>query len=330
MSKAVVRILLGAVLLIAVGAAVVYRDRLDPAALQTWVEGAGAAGPVVFMALYALAAALFLPGSVLTLAGGALFGPVWGTLWNLTGATLGASLAFLVARYLGADWVSRRAGPRLQRLNEGVSSEGWRFIAFVRLVPVFPFNLLNYALGLTRIRFLAYVAASWIFMLPGAVAYTWLGHAGREALSGGEGMIRNVTVALALLAAVAFLPRLVRKLREKPMLAVDVLKRQLDAGENVLLLDVRAASEYNGEMGRIAGARNLPLEELPPRLAELETHKARPIRIVCRTDRRSAQAARLLDEAGFGDAQVIQGGMTAWRAKGWPVEGAKQEGFEHA
>jgi Uncharacterized conserved protein len=323
MNKAAVRALLGIVLLIAVGAAIVYRDRLDPAALQAWVEGAGAAGPVVFMALYALATVLFLPGSVLTLAGGALFGPVWGTLWNLTGATIGASLAFLIARYLGADWVSRRAGPRLSRLNEGVSSEGWRFIAFVRLVPVFPFNLLNYALGLTRIPFLAYVIASWIFMLPGAIAYTWLGYAGREALGGGEGMVRNITIALALLAAVAFLPRLVRKLREKPMLGVDTLKKQLDAGGDVLMLDVRAAAEYNGEMGHIAGARNLPLEELPARLAELEAHKARPIRIICRTDRRSAQAARLLDEAGFADAQVIQGGMTAWRAKGWPVEVAK-------
>lgn len=320
MSKAVLRVIVGLLLLAAVGVAIAYRDRLDPAALQAWVEGAGTAGPVLFMALYALATVLFLPGSVLTLAGGALFGPVWGTLWNLTGATIGASLAFLIARYLGADWVSRRAGPRLSRLNDGVSSEGWRFIAFVRLVPVFPFNLLNYALGLTRIPFLAYVIASWIFMLPGAIAYTWLGYAGREALGGGEGMIRNITIALALLAAVAFLPRLVRKLREKPMLAVDTLKKQLDAGEDVLMLDVRAAGEYNGEMGHIAGARNVPLEELPARLAELEAHKTRPIRIICRTDRRSAQAARLLDEAGFADAQVIQGGMTAWRAKGWPVE----------
>ncbi len=136
-----------------VGTTLAFRDLFDAATLSAWVEYAGAAGPIVFIAVYAAATVLFLPGALVTLAGGALFGPLWGTVWNLTGATLGSALAFLIARYLGADWVSRRAGPRLQRLNAGVADEGWRFIAFVRLVPLFPFNLLNYALGLTRIRF---------------------------------------------------------------------------------------------------------------------------------------------------------------------------------
>lgn len=322
MNKTVLRALLGLILLAAIGTAIGLRDQFDAAALQAWLEGAGAAGPIVFMLIYALAAVLFLPGSVLTLAGGALFGPLWGTLWNLTGATLGAAIAFLIARYFGADWVARRAGPRLARLNDGVSAEGWRFVAFTRLVPVFPFNLLNYALGLTRIPFVAYILATWIFMLPGALAYTWLGHAGREALSGGESLIRTSLIALALLAAVAFLPRLVRRLREKPMLPVEALKQQLDAGAEVLLLDVRPAADFTGEQGHIMGARSLPLEELSSRMAELNDRKHRPIRLVCRTDRRSAQAARLLIEAGFSDAQVIQGGMTAWRAKGWSVEDA--------
>jgi uncharacterized membrane protein YdjX (TVP38/TMEM64 family) len=172
--------------------------------LQSWVESAGMAGPLLFMAIYALATVLFLPGSLITLAGGALFGPLWGTVWNLTGATWGAAMAFLIARYLGADRVARRTGPRLQKLNDGVASEGWRFIAMVRLVPLLPFNLLNYALGLTRVSFLTYVLASWIFMLPGAFVYTWLGHAGRDALAGGDGMLRNITIAVSLLAIMAF------------------------------------------------------------------------------------------------------------------------------
>jgi rhodanese-related sulfurtransferase len=251
-----------------------------------------------------------------------LFGPLWGTLWNLTGATAGAALAFLIARYFGADLVARHAGPRMQRLNDGVATEGWRFVAFVRLAPLFPFNLLNYALGLTRISFLTYLLATWVFMLPGAFAYTWLGHAGREALAGGDGLVRSITIALSLLAAFAFLPRIVRKLRARPMLEVSDLKRQLDAGEDLLLLDVRPAAEFAGEWGHVREARRLPLEELPQRLAELKEHQHRPIRLICRTDKRSAQAARLLADAGFTDTQVIRGGMTAWLAQGWPVAGA--------
>lgn len=318
MRATAVRWLFGLALLGLVAAAWAFRGHLDAAALQAWVEGAGAAGPVIFIAIYAAATVLFLPGAVVTLAGGALFGPVWGTLWNLSGATLGATLAFLIARHLGADWVARRAGPRLRSLDEGVSAEGWRFIAFVRLVPLFPFNLLNYALGLTRIPLSAYVLASAIFMLPGAVAYTWLGYAGREALTGGQDIVRNILIALALVSAMAFLPRLIRRLRTPPMLSVEALRQQLDGGDRVLLLDVRPAADFDGEWGHIPGARSMPLEDLPARLGEFQPD--RPVRLVCRTDRRSAQAQSILAKAGFGDVRVIQGGMTAWLERGWPIE----------
>jgi uncharacterized membrane protein YdjX (TVP38/TMEM64 family) len=210
----------GLALMVGLVLAAACSGRFDVAGMQASVEAAGAAGPLLFIAVYAAATVLFLPGAVLTLAGGALFGPLWGTLWNLSGATLGAALAFLIARYLSADWVGRRAGPRLRRLNDGVAEEGWRFIAFVRLVPLFPFNLLNYVLGLTRIRFATYVTASAVYMLPGALAYTWLGHAGRQAVGGDEGMVHNGLIALALVSAIAFLPRWLRKLRGRPMLDV--------------------------------------------------------------------------------------------------------------
>ena len=146
-------------------------DRLDPSAIDAWLSGLGW-GPVIFLTLYAFGTVAFLPGSLLTLAGGALFGSVWGALLNLLGATIGASIAFLVARYIAGNWVQRKAAGRLKRLIGGVETEGWRFVAFVRLVPLFPFNLTNYAFGLTRIRFLPYVVTSFICMAPGAVAYT--------------------------------------------------------------------------------------------------------------------------------------------------------------
>jgi len=189
------------------------RDALTPAALAGALERLGTFAPLLFVLLYALGTVLFLPGIALTLAGGILFGPVWGTLYNLTGATLGATLAFLLARHLAGDWVRRRSGPRLRRLIEGVEAEGWRFVAFTRLVPLFPFNLLNYALGLTRIPLGQYVLASALCMFPGAIAYTWLGYAGSEAAAGSEGWVQKLLLALALLAAAGFLPRLVRRLR---------------------------------------------------------------------------------------------------------------------
>lgn len=302
-----------------------YRDQIDIGMLQEWVAGAGMAGPVLFVLLYAAATVLFFPGSLLTLAGGALFGPVWGLVYNLTGATMGAALAFLIARYLASDWVQRRiestAASPASRLIRGVEAEGWRFVAFTRLVPLFPFNLLNYTLGLTRIPFLQYLLATAVCMVPGAIAYTYLGFAGREAVAGSEDLIQKGLIALALLATVAFLPRLIGKLREQDWFDVEELKRRTDAAENLLVMDVRTADDFVGEQGHLAFARNLPLEELKDRLDELGDDPERPIAIVCRTDRRSAKAAALLIRKGFADVHVVRGGMTAWLERGWPIEG---------
>ena len=189
------------------------RNQVDPALIENAMRALGPWGPAAHVVLFALGTVLFVPGILFALAGGMLFGPVWGTILNLTGATLGATAAFLAARYLAGDWVRRKAGGRLDRLIAGVEAEGWRFVAFVRLVPLVPFNLLNYALGLTRIPLVPYVLASLVCMAPGAVAYTWLGYAGREAAAGNVAAIRYGLLALGLLAAIALLPRLVRRLR---------------------------------------------------------------------------------------------------------------------
>ena len=201
------------------------RDRLDPAVLQATVRDLGLLAPVAHVVLFAVGTVLFVPGALFGLAGGVLFGPAWGTLLNLLGATLGATAAFLLARYVAQDKIRQRAGGKLDRLIAGVEAEGWRFVAFVRLVPLFPFNLLNYALGLTRIPLAAYVLASLVCMLPGTFVYTWLGYAGREALVQNDAALRYGLIGLALLAAVAFLPRLVRRLR------ADEKSRWIDADE---------------------------------------------------------------------------------------------------
>jgi uncharacterized membrane protein YdjX (TVP38/TMEM64 family) len=197
-------------LVAAVGWAAFYRDQINRTTLDAWLGSLGVRAPVGFVALYALATAAFVPGAIVTLAGGALFGSIWGSVCNLTGAMLGATLAFLLARYLAGDLVERRADGLLKRLIDGVDAEGWRFVAFVRLVPLFPFNLSNYVLGLTRIPFHHYVLATLVCMAPGAVAYTWLAMLDAEH---SLARVRYGLLALGLLAAIALLPRLIGRLR---------------------------------------------------------------------------------------------------------------------
>lgn len=208
------RLLLASALLICIVLVFHFREYLSFTILDDAVQKADWAGPLLFMLIYAVATVFLLPGSLLTLAGGALFGPIAGTFYNLTGATLGATLAFLVARYLASEWVSRKAGSRLKQILNGAEEEGWRFVAFTRLVPLFPFFLLNYALGLTRIRLAHYVMATYFFMLPAAFAFTYVGYAGREVADGGEDPTQKILLALGLLAAVIFLPRFIRRLRK--------------------------------------------------------------------------------------------------------------------
>jgi uncharacterized membrane protein YdjX (TVP38/TMEM64 family)/rhodanese-related sulfurtransferase len=322
-SPAVNKLLLRSLVLLIVVALIVvtalYRDQMEVEQLEVWIDQAGFMAPLVFMLLYALATVSFFPGSVLTLVGGALFGPVLGTLYNLTGATLGAALAFLIARYVASDWVEKKATGRARSLINGVEAEGWRFVAFVRLVPLFPFNLLNYLLGLTRISFFQYVIASYVFMLPGAIAYTYLGYAGREVASGSEGLIQKGMIALALLAVAAFLPRLVSRLRQHPMVTVEELKAAFQNEAPPLILDVRSAEEFTGEQGHIAQALNIPLDRLGSRIEELGDDPEIPVFIVCRTDRRSDKAARQLAGKGFSQVRVVRGGMTAWHERGYDV-----------
>lgn len=216
--KSLLRIILLLALLAAIGWAIGHREALTISALEGRLNALGLWAPLVFILIYAVATVLFLPGSVLTIAGGAIFGPWFGTLYNLLGATLGAALAFLVARYLAAEWVAARVGRgRLGRLIEGVEQEGWRFVAFTRLVPIFPFNVLNYALGLTRIPWLQYVFATVVCIAPGTLAYTWIGYASVTAVRGGHNVAEAVLIALGLLAGLLFLPRLVRRLRRSMM-----------------------------------------------------------------------------------------------------------------
>lgn len=151
--------------------------------LQTTLQNAlmgikdlGVVGVLAYIVIYNLATILFIPGSVLTLGGGALYGVVWGSLYVFVAATLGATFAFLIGRYITRDWVNRQIAnhPKFEAIEAAVAQEGLKIVFLTRLSPIFPFNLLNYAFGVTQVSLKDYVIGS-IGMIPGTVMYVYLG-----------------------------------------------------------------------------------------------------------------------------------------------------------
>ncbi len=145
--------------------------------LLAWIAARGAWAPFMFILVYILASVLLVPGEILTLGAGLLFGVVKGSILASFSSTLGATCAFLVGRYLTRDWVARRieGNEKIRAINEAVGREGWKIVGLTRLSPVFPFNLLNYAYALTRVSLRDYFLASWIGMMPGTIMYVYIG-----------------------------------------------------------------------------------------------------------------------------------------------------------
>jgi uncharacterized membrane protein YdjX (TVP38/TMEM64 family) len=174
-------------------------------------------GPVIFIAIYVVATVLFIPGSVLTLGAGAVFGIVWGLVWVSAGSTLGATAAFLVGRYLARGAIARKieGNARFAAIDQAVGNEGWKIVGLTRLSPIFPFTLLNYAFGITRVKLSHYVLASWIGMMPGTVMYVYLGSLAKAAAGGRTRTVGEwVLYAVGLLATVVvtvFVTRIARQ-----------------------------------------------------------------------------------------------------------------------
>jgi uncharacterized membrane protein YdjX (TVP38/TMEM64 family) len=145
--------------------------------LLRWIDSLGNWGPAAFILIYIAGCVLFVPGSALTLGAGILFGVPRGSIIVSIAATLGATAAFLIARYLAREWVAGKlaAHPKFSAVDQAVASEGWKMVGLIRLSPIFPFSLMNYAFGITRVSLRDYVLASWIGMLPGTVMYVYIG-----------------------------------------------------------------------------------------------------------------------------------------------------------
>ena len=185
--------------------------------IKTWVASFGKIAPLIYIGLYLVSTVFFLPGSPVTVLAGFVFGPLWGVFYASVASIISVSIAFLIARYVARDlvegWVKDNA--QFRRIDEQVEEQGWRILMFTRLVPIFPFNLQNYAYGLTSIRFSTYVLVSAIFMLPGTAVFVQLG----GAFVSGEGNIWKTLlylgVAGVLMVLLSLIPKFLQKYQTK-------------------------------------------------------------------------------------------------------------------
>jgi uncharacterized membrane protein YdjX (TVP38/TMEM64 family)/Fe-S oxidoreductase len=222
---------------------------LEPEKLRALFAGFGMVAPLVYIAFFTLAPALMLPGLPISMAGATVFGPVWGVVYTMVGATLGACLAFLIARYAARDWVERKlVGQRWNKLDAETAQNGWKAVAFTRLIPLFPFNLLNFAFGLTKISFLQYAVATFIFMLPGTIAFITFSSSLLGLLKGK--VSREFFIGIALIVAVSSLPKLAtkyrnRKLREpRPALPWSLRRSLRQKGIGIAIVGALGAAVY--------------------------------------------------------------------------------------
>jgi len=190
--------------------------------------------PLIYLGIYAIAPSLFLPSIPLTLAAGFFWGPVWGVVFAISGATIGACLPFFLARDLFQDTIKAKTPPeRWQWLQDKVVQHGWKAVAFTRLIPVFPFNLLNYLFGLTPIPFRQYLGSTFIFMLPACIAFVAFGSSLGELIMRGNirGVVIGIIIAfIAFLLPVALRP-FFRKIGEDETAALSDKQRKEDNSE---------------------------------------------------------------------------------------------------
>ena len=158
-----------------------------------WTQGLGVWGPIVVIVFYIVACILFLPGSVLTLGAGFIFKLFVGTIVVSIGSTLGACAAFLIGRTFGRDWIAKKVAKneKFAAIDNAVGQQGLKIVLLIRLSPVFPFNLLNYAFGLTKVSFVKYALGSWIGMLPGTVMYVYFGAGLRSLADAAAGKVET-------------------------------------------------------------------------------------------------------------------------------------------
>ncbi len=197
-----------------------------------WINTLGWLAPLFFILLYCLATLLFFPTTALTLTGGALFGPIYGTLINLLGATLGATCAFFISRHLIFNWLAAKKNHRINALTASVERRGWQLVALLRLVPIIPFSLVNYCSGATRIKFSHYLIATVIFLIPTEIVFTYCGFAGMSILTHPANFYKNTSL-IGLLCLALLLLIYIRSKRNRLLLTPNPLSTAPNHQENL-------------------------------------------------------------------------------------------------
>ena len=302
-----VKPLLALVLVAAVAAVIANIDEINPARIEAEVRALGFWAPIVFFVIYVLSMVLLGPASVLTIAGGALIGPGWGMVLNSIALFAGGVAGFYIGRYLAKDFVQRRAGRRFKQILDGVENEGWRFVAFVRLVPIFHYASICYGLGATRLRFREFAIPTVICLIPSSFALTWLGHTGREAASSTEDLITNILLALGMIALLAFIPRLMMRSRRRYGIEYDDIVEIHQAGEPITVLVLGA------EPAALPSATDIDAETIADgtlgNWIKANRERAKVAFVVAAENESLAlKAAREIRKAGFGNVRHLLGG----------------------
>ena len=206
-----------------------------------WVENLGVFGPIAYIIIYNLATILFIPGSLLTLKGGCLFGLFWGSVYVLIAAIIGAILAFIVGRYLSRDWVARQINkyPKFGAINLAVAKEGWKIVLLTRLCPIFPFNLLNYAFGVTQVSLKDYILGSF-GIIPGTVLYVYMGSLATDLAMINQSYqptnpeaqiwqwVMQIIGLIATIAITIYITKIAQKALNESMVTAEIIKDEIN------------------------------------------------------------------------------------------------------
>jgi len=177
-----------------------------------FISHQGILAPVIFLLVYTIGPVFFMPITPLSATAGVLFGPLWGTVFSVIGATSGACATFFVSRYLLRDFICKKESSQITFVQNRIEKDGWKFVMLARITPIFPFNIQNYLFGVTKIRFITYLWASALSLIPGTFVYVYIGSTGKSALSGDTDTIYKIILAFVLLFIFSITPYILGKI----------------------------------------------------------------------------------------------------------------------